>query len=475
MSNITIAWLALPFFLGFLIYLFPKSDRYLGLVIGITSTLYALTVLISDSPLSLQLVDSFGVTLLVDQLSGYFILTNGLVTLAVIIYCWTTPKTSFFYTQATILHGSVNAVFICADLISLYVALEVISIAVFLLIAYPRSDRSIWVALRYLFISNTAMLFYLIGAVLVYQSHHTFSFAGLETAPPEGIALILMGLLTKGGIFISGFWLPLTHSESESPVSALLSGIVIKAGAFPLIRFSLMLEDIGSIVTLFGVGAAVLGVSYAIFEKDTKRLLALSTISQLGWMLAAPPVAGFYALNHGLAKASLFLTVGALPSRNFQELEQRPINTQLWIVLVIGALSLSGFPLLGGFGAKSLVMGYLSPWQTVIMSLAAVGTAIAFAKVIFLRPGGKEPVRAGVWLGVSILSGALIIAGFVFFQVYTFDKIAKALITIALGWLAYGILIRKFSITLPRVLEQFEHLIGMMSLIVILVFWMVWV
>ena len=131
-----------------------------------------------------------------------------------------------------ILHGCVNAVFVCADLISLYVALEVIGIAVFLLIAYPRTDRSIWIALRYLFVSNTAMLFYLLGAALVYQHSRSFAFTALQTAPMDAIALLFVGLLTKGGIFISGLWLPLTHSESETPVSALLSGVVVKSGIF---------------------------------------------------------------------------------------------------------------------------------------------------------------------------------------------------------------------------------------------------
>ncbi|HAJ59558.1 MAG TPA: cation:proton antiporter, partial [Cyanobacteria bacterium UBA8543] len=89
-------------------------------------------------------------TLVVDPLTGYFVLTNALVTAAVILYCWHSGRTAFFYAQAIILHGSLNAAFACADFISLYVALEVSGIAGFLLIAYPRTDRSIWVALRYL-------------------------------------------------------------------------------------------------------------------------------------------------------------------------------------------------------------------------------------------------------------------------------------------------------------------------------------
>jgi multicomponent Na+:H+ antiporter subunit D len=224
------------------------------------------------------------------------------------------------------LHGSVNATFICADFVSLYVALEVISIASFLLITYTRSDRSIWVGLRYLFISNVAMLFYLIGTILVYQAHHSFNYAGLRGSPPEAVALIFLGLLVKGGIFVSGLWLPITHSESESPISAMLSGGVVKAGVFPMVRCALMLEEIDPIVRFFGVCTALLGVGYAVLEKDIKRMLAFHTISQLGFILAAPIVGGFYALTHGLVKSALFLIAGVLPSRNFKELQHQPIN-----------------------------------------------------------------------------------------------------------------------------------------------------
>ena len=236
----TVTWVAIPLFLGFVIYLLPKLDKYLALGVTLISAAYGWQLFGLESPLTLELLDNFGVTLLVDRFAGYFILTNALVTAAVILYCWQTNKTTFFYTQLVILHGSVNAAFASADFISLYVALEVISIAVFLLIAYPRSDRSIWVALRYLFVGNTAMLLYLMGAVLVYQANHSFQFVGLGNAPKEAIALILLGLLSKGGIFISGWWLPMTHAQSETPVSAILSGIVIKSGVFPLLRFALL-------------------------------------------------------------------------------------------------------------------------------------------------------------------------------------------------------------------------------------------
>ncbi|MEL6249196.1 MAG: proton-conducting transporter membrane subunit, partial [Cyanobacteria bacterium J06627_15] len=222
MQTITLIWIALPLLAGFSSYLLPRVDRVLALGVALISSGYARGLLFAWPELSVQLIDSFGVTLQADRLSGFFVLTNALVTTAVVLYCWTKGKSAFFYTQIIILHGSVNAVFVCADFISLYVALEVVGIAAFLLIAYPRTDRSIWVGLRYLFVSNTAMLFYLIGAVLVYQANQSFAYEGLNRAPMEAMALIVLGMLTKGGVFVSGLWLPLTHAEAETPVSALL-------------------------------------------------------------------------------------------------------------------------------------------------------------------------------------------------------------------------------------------------------------
>ncbi|MBC6480045.1 MAG: cation:proton antiporter [Hormoscilla sp. GM7CHS1pb] len=475
MNAITINWIALPFFVGFLIYLLPKLDRYLALWASLVSVGYGLSLFFQDWTLTLTLLDNFGVTLEADTSSGFFILTNALVTVAVVIYCWDTNKTAFFYTQAIILHGSVNATFICSDFISLYVALEVSSIAAFLAIAYPRGDRSMWVALRYLFISNVAMLFFLIGAVLVYQANHSFAFAGLRSAPPEALALIFLGLLIKGGVFVSGLWLPLTHAESESPVSAMLSGVVVKSGIFPLLRCALVVPEIDPVVRIFGVATALLGVFYAVFEKDTKRMLAFHTVSQLGFILAAPEVGGFYALTHGLVKAALFLIAGTLPSRNLKELQQQPIATPIWLALAIASFSISGFPLLSGFGAKVLTMKNLLPWQVIGMNMAALGTAISFAKFIFIpheRSVENQKSRPGFWIAIIILLLGLVAANVAYYDAYNVKNTIKPLATIALGWLVYFAIFKKLSIKLPRVPEQFDHLIGSMSLILILLFWM---
>lgn len=492
MTTITIIWIALPFVIGFVIYLLPKLDRILALATTVISLIYALQILgqglgqilgdrwSGEYPLNIQLLDSFGVTLTVDQLSGFFILTSALVTAAVIVYCWQTEKTAFFYMQLIILYGSVNTIFVCADFISLYVALEVISIASFILITYPRTDRAIWVGLRYLLTSNIAMLFYLVGAVLVYQTHHTFNYAALRGAPTEAIALIFLGLLVKGGIFVSGWWLPLTHSESISPVSAILSGVVVKVGVFPLVRCALMVEEIDPIVRLFGVATALLGSGLAVLEQDTKRMLAFSTTSQLGFILAAPVVGGFYALTHGLVKSALFLITGILPSRSFKQLQQQPIDTKIWLTLAIASFSISGFPFLSGFGAKVLTNENLLPWQVISMNIAALGTAISYARFIFLPHHQSEfesqesKPHSGFWWAMVILLGSLVFANIFYYQAYTLVNILKPLAIIALGWLAYRLIFSQLVIKLPQDFEQFDHLVGVMSLTLILLFWIIW-
>lgn len=494
--TITLIWIALPLLVGFSIYLFPKLDRLLAVGVALVSLLYGLWRIIQPVSLSVQLLDSFGVSLLIDELSGYFILMNAVVSAAVILYCWQQNKGSFFYTQAIILHGSVNAVFICADLISLYVSLEVIGVAAFLLITHARTNKSIWVGLRYLFVSNTAMLFYMMGAALVYQSSHSFAFTGLAQAPTDAIALIFLGLLSKGGIFVSGLWLPLTHSESETPVSAMLSGVVVKAGVFPLVRIALMIEELAPLIQIFSVGTAILGTSLAIVEKDSKRLLAWSTISQVGFILAAPAVAGFYAFAHGVAKATLFLTVGKLPSRDFAVLRQAPIRLSLWLPITMASLSLAGFPLLAGFNAKLLTLKQLAGWQSISLNVVAVGSAIAVSKLIFLpfyndlqekslaiaspQPEELSPsqrlqptLSQTAWSAIILLIVWLVVPSALHMEDYTLTNLAKSLGKVGLGFLLYQTCTRRLTINVPRAPEKLEQLIGGMSLMLILLFWMV--
>ena len=474
MTVLTLIWIALPLFLGFSIVLFPKGDRLFALLSALASAGYGLGCIFAFEPVTLTLIDNFGVTLMIDALSGYFVLTNAIVTASVVLYCWndrtTEGSTAFFYTQVAILHGSVNAAFVCADFISLYVALEVMSIAAFLLIAYSRKAKSIWIGLRYLMVSNVVMLLYLLGVALVYQSSHSFMYEGLRRAPVEAIALIFLGLLAKGGVFISGLWLPLTHAESKTPVSALLSGVVIKSGIFPMVRCALLIEEISPVVQLFSAGTVLLGTVSVVLQKDTKRTLAFSSISQMGFVLAVPALAGLYALSHGLAKATLFLSAGSLPSRSFLELKRLRTPWMLWGVIAIAGLSLCGFPLLAGFNAKSLVSSEASLWLSAILTVGSVGSAIAFSKFLFIPVGSsvKPTNYKNLWLAVGLLLISLCVLGLTHLESYTTKNIIKALLTATAGSVTYFLFFRNDRWYLPQAPEKLEHLIGSMSIVLIL-------
>jgi multicomponent Na+:H+ antiporter subunit D len=144
---------------------------------------------------------------------------------------------------------------------------------------------------------------------------------------------------------------------------------------------------------------------------------------------------------------------------------------------VIASFSISGFPLLSGFGAKVLTMKNLVPWQVIGMNLAALGTSISFAKLIFLPHKSQDqeersPLQPGFWAAMILLLGGLFGANAVYYEAYSLENIVKPLITIAIGWIAYFFIFRHIVVKLPRVLEQFEHLMGVMSLSLILLFWM---
>jgi multicomponent Na+:H+ antiporter subunit D len=110
------------------------------------------------------------------------------------------------------------------------------------------------------------------------------------------------------------------------------------------------------------------------------------------------------------------------------------------------------------------------------MNLAALGTAICFAKFIFLpsqKIWEKGKLRSDLWAAMMILLGGLIAANGFYYQAYTLQNIIKPLTTIALGWVVYLFIVKKWVIKLPRGVEEFDHLIGMMAVMLIIIFWMV--
>lgn len=417
-ESLLIGWLLLPFMAAFLAALLPPLARWLALACCLATAAVAAAIQAGALPASLHLLGPYGVALQPDALAAPFLLLNALVSGAVVLDSWRRPMPGPFLLLLMVLHGGLASAFVAVDLISLYVTLEVVGISAFLLILITRSERSLWLALRYLLISNTVMTFYLVGAAVVYLEQGSFQLMAVGAAGAAALALLLVGLLTKAGLFLSGLWLPRTHAEAPAEVSALLSGVVVVAGIVPLLRLSGAVPALAEVLPVIGVASAGLGLLFALVEADAKRLLAWSTLSQMGLVVLAPAAGGLYALGHGLAKAALFLVARRFPGRDLAGWAGRPLAAGVLVPLWIASLSIVGVPPLLGFFAKSGLDRALPGPSDLLPSLLSVGTAAVFARLWSapLQPAALPPsasVQADpAWSpGVVLLLAALVLLG----------------------------------------------------------------
>jgi multicomponent Na+:H+ antiporter subunit D len=421
--NLLITWLLLPFGAAFVSALLPRLARGLALLCAATTLLVAGWAWRGGS-LQLDLIGPLGVQLQVDALAAPFLLLNGLVVLAVLLDRWRRLPEGPFLVLLPVLLGGLNSAFLAVDLVSLYVALEVVGITAFLLILQKRDDLQLWTALRYLLIGNSVMTLYLVGVALLYLNTGSFRLSAMAALPAGDpalaviLALVLVGLLTKAGVFLSGLWLPRTHAEAPAEVSALLSGVVVAGGLCPLLRLEAQLPGLQPVLAWVGLASAVLGLLYALLETDLKRLLAWSTLSQLGLVLLNPAVGGFYALAHGLAKASLFLVAGHVPSRRLEGWARQPLPPGLAVPLLLASLSIAGAPLLLGFWSKQALFsppltgfpGIAAAQASWVLPLLGVGTAAVYARLCWLPLQGGRDVPA---IGAVLLAALLLLAGVV--------------------------------------------------------------
>ncbi|MCP9883542.1 proton-conducting membrane transporter [Synechococcus sp. ATX 2A4] len=447
-KGMVIAWLLLPFLAAFLAAVLPPLARWLALLCCLATAAVAVAIQLGSLPVNVDLLGAYGVALKTDAFAVPFLLLNALVCSAVVIDSWERPLPGPFLLLLMVLHGGLSSAFVVMDLVSLYVTLEVVGISAFLLILISRSDRSLWVALRYLLIGNTVMTLFLIGAALVYLERGSFRFEAVAgTTSIAALALLLVGLLMKSGLFLSGLWLPVTHAEAPAEVSALLSGVVVTAGIAPLLRLSCGVPALGPVITGIGLASAVLGLVFALADADAKRLLAWSTLSQMGLVALSPVAGGFYALSHGTAKAVLFLVARRFPGRALQGWRERPLPAGVWWPLCIGSLSIVGLPPLAGFAAKTDLSGALSLPLEVAVTLVSMGTVAVYARfwgapllhrtapVVGLSSGGEAPEPA--WsLGVILLVLALVVMGSATLPstASPFSAVAKSAMVLLGGW-----------------------------------------
>ena len=448
-----------PFAGCLLCMIVPKWSAGIALLVSFPTGITAFHVLISGNSYQFHLLDSFGVHLLLDPFAAWFLLTNTLVSLAVVIYCHLKSTSSFMYTLFVLLHGSVNCVFVSNDLFTSYVAIELSTIVAFALICQPMSSLSLWNAMRYLIISNVGMLFYLMGTLIVYQSTLSFEIPQVANSPVIASTLLIIGLMIKGGVFIPGLWLPFAHSQAATPVSAILSGTVINIGLFPLLKLAMVSEQLDILIRSLGIGSAFLGLLFACFERDLKRLLAFSTVSQVGFILVAPSAGAFYALCHGITKASLFLCCGSLPTHKLQILNQQGVSTPCWVILFLGGSSLIGMPLFGTFSAKTFMLEALYPWQQPFILAASIGTATYAARFIFFKRRRDKSAQIHLLIPSYMLIGCALVIGLItgpFSLMLWLKSLFIAIVGCTIGLFMW----RYVSVILSVRLERFQDLLG---------------
>lgn len=384
-SGLTIAWLLLPFLAAFLAALLPRLARPLILLVVASTLAMALAARLGWLPSELLLLGPLGVRLQVDPLASPLLLLAALVSAAVLVEGWGRDPDKPFLLLLLLLQGGIHSAIVASDLISIYVAQEVVGISTFLLLVQGNRAPQLWIGLRYLLIGNSVMLLYLLGAALVYREQSSFALEGLEQSSGIALALLLVALFTKAELFISGLWLPRTNAVAPAAVSALISGGVVCAGLAPLLRIAAAVESVGPLLSWIGLASALLGLVFALAERRVARLLAWSTISQMGMVLLVPAAGGLYALAHGLAKAALFLVSERLPAVSLDAWRAQALPWRHGAPLLLASLSIAGAPPLLGFLAKEqLSVGLAGPQAGLLpiaVLLLSVGTAAVYARL----------------------------------------------------------------------------------------------
>ncbi|MHB1379045.1 MAG: complex I subunit 5 family protein [Desulfurivibrionaceae bacterium] len=318
---------------------------------------------------------------------------------------------------------------LAGDAASFYLLFALMTFAAYGLVIHSGSAEACRAGRVYLVMAVLGESALMVGMLLVVHaasSHYLSDFAAV-TPSAAAITLLLLGFGIKVGIPLLHMWLPLAHPVAPVPASAVLSGVMLKAGLLGWLRFlplgGAALPEAGTLLLSAGLLAIFLGVAAGLCQREPKVLLAYSSISQMGFMtlgvgagLQEPqlwpvllPAVGLYALHHALAKSALFLGVGVIQASQARRL--------VLAGMALPAMALSGAPLTSGLSAKIALKnglaGLPAPWAGLLpalLPLAALGTALLMARLLFLLarlpPHGGSGLVAPWWMLVA--SGVLL-------------------------------------------------------------------
>lgn len=394
-----------------------------------------------------------GIKLVVDGLSLVLLLTTATLVLGLTVYSvwyFSAWQSAGFWPLWWLLVAGLNAAFIAADVFNIYVALEMIGLASVALVALAGTRTALTAALRYALVGLLGSLCYLLGVALLYRVYGTLDMAQLaQYAQSDAItwlalSFISVGLLLKTALLPLHFWLPPAHSSAPAPVSAALSGLVVKASFYLMICFWLevLVPVVNATATNFlgGLGAVAIiwGCIAAIRAQRLKLLIAYSTVAQLGYLFLMFPLAfpeyssrqmnqsavaagAYFIIAHALAKAAMFLSAGnimaSLQHDNINKLHGLVrCNPLALLTFAIAGVSLIGLPPSGGFIAKWLMLNVAVEngqwWWVAIMLVGGLLTAVYIGRVLNIAFSGNNlPARESVTNVPAAMTGcALVVA-----------------------------------------------------------------
>lgn len=402
-----------------------------------------------------------GINLVLDGLSSLLLVAVSVVGAAAMLFSWrymeqytAKPK---FYSLFLLMVAGMNGVILSGDIFNLFVFLEIASIASYALVGFGCGHEELEASFKYMVLGSISSMFILFGVALVYGNTGSLNMAIIARTIEQ--AGLNPGLMLATAMFIAGFslkaamvpfhsWLPDAHPSAPAPISAMLSGVLIKAlGIYALCRvlFNVLgiTLPVAWILVAMGVLSMVVGVFLAVGQWDFKRLLAYHSISQMGYVVlgvgmgalilarggnpawASLAILGglFHMVNHAVFKSLLFLTSGSVEmstgTRQLKEMgglaEKMPVTGT---TCTIASAAIAGVPPFNGFWSKLILVVAAGQagmwWLAVAIVLVSIVTLISFLKVrryAFMgavKPTMEQTVEHRGGMAVSMAALALL-------------------------------------------------------------------
>ena len=332
-------------------------------------------------------IPPIGIALVLDGLSIFLLVTVNLIAFLVSVYSIDYMKQYTglwkFYALFLLMLAGMNGVIISGDMFNLYVFLEIAALASYALVAFGTESEELEAGFKYMVMGCLASSFILLGIVLLYNITSTLNMADMSQmlVYRKGSRLVLfvsalfiMGFGLKSALIPFHAWLPDAHPSAPAPISAMLSGVLIKTlGIYALIRIFFCIfgitDTVLKVMMVLGALSMLVGVLLAVGQWDFKRLLAYHSISQVGYIvlgigLGTPlGILGglFHLFNHSIFKSLLFLNSGAVDyavgTRDLKEMgglrEKMPVTGA---TSFMASMSISGLPPFNGFWSKLIII-----------------------------------------------------------------------------------------------------------------------